>query len=132
MKTSIFSVMIAVVAISATIQVLAGIPNGDLSNDGGESPGVLVVTNREGLVAITNDLAGTRDLDLSLFGSAPTNAAGETVYSVAVSNLAPNAPVSFSGLPAGYGTDSIVADTHGNVYLWLPDGDWSGIVTDIV
>ena len=74
---------------------------------------------------------GTRALDLSLLGSAPTNAAGETLSSVAITNLAPNAPVAFNGLPAYYGTDGIVADANGNIFLWLPDGDWSGIVTDI-
>ena len=71
--------------------------------------------------------SGTRALDLSLLGSAPTNAAGEALYTVAITNLAPNAPVAFSGLPAWYGTDSIVADAHGNIYLWLPSGDWSGV-----
>ncbi|MBR4251473.1 MAG: InlB B-repeat-containing protein, partial [Kiritimatiellae bacterium] len=64
-------------------------------------------------------------LPLDLLGSAPTNAAGAPVYSVAITNLAPNAPVAFSNLPASYGTDSIVADAFGNVFLWLPDGDYT-------
>ncbi|MBP5786361.1 MAG: hypothetical protein J6Y19_00865, partial [Kiritimatiellae bacterium] len=69
--------------------------------------------------------SGTRALDLSLLGSAPTNAAGEAVYSVTVTNLAPDAEAIFEGLPSWYGTNAIVADAGGNVYLWLPDGSYA-------
>ena len=81
-----------------------------------------------GTLTITGGSIGERGSSAShavstnLLGSAPTNAAGAPVWSVAVSNLAPNAPVAFSNLPASYGTDSIVADASGNVFLWLPDG----------
>ena len=76
--------------------------------------------------------SGTRALDLSLLGSAPTNAAGEALSCVAITNQIPGGAVVFKGLPAYYGTDGIVADANGNIFLWLPAGDWSGIVTDIV
>jgi len=76
--------------------------------------------------------SGTRALDLSLLGSAPTNAAGEVLSCVVISNQIPGGAVVFKGLPAYYGTDGIVADANGNIFLWLPAGDWSGIVTDIV
>ena len=88
-------------------------------------------TGANGTLAITGgslgELAGSGShaLDLSLLGAAPTNAAGEPVYSVTVTGLASNAPVAFSDLPASYGTGSIVADAFGNVFLWLPDGDYT-------
>ncbi len=61
----------------------------------------------------------------NLLGSAPTNAAGDLVHSVTVTNLPSNAPVALAGLPAYYGTNSLVADDSGKIYLWLPDGDYA-------
>jgi hypothetical protein len=61
-------------------------------------------------------------LSPNLLGSAPTNAAGEAVWSVTVTGLVANAETAFEGLPAYYGTNGIVADASGNVFLWLPDG----------
>jgi hypothetical protein len=37
-----------------------------------------------------------------------------------VGGLAPGQPVSLANLPAYYGTDGVVADANGRVYLWLP------------
>ena len=89
----------------------------------------LNATGTNGTLTITGGSLGELSSDsashalaLTLLGTAPTNAAGDSVYSVAVTNLAPNAPVAFGGLPADYGTDAIVADASGNVFLWLPDG----------
>ncbi|MBR1589039.1 MAG: hypothetical protein IJ658_12020 [Kiritimatiellae bacterium] len=55
---------------------------------------------------------------------APSNRVSR-VWCVTMSGLAPNAPVTFAGLPAGYGTNGIVADEDGHVYLWLPNGDYA-------
>ena len=67
---------------------------------------------------------------------APSNGT-ERVWCVTVTNLTPNAAVSFKGL-AGYGTEGIRADGEGKTYLWLPDGtrrfraggDWMRAVVD--
>ena len=45
----------------------------------------------------------------------------EQVYCVTVPGLSPSAPVTLEGLD-GYGTDGIVADESGSVYLWLTNG----------
>ena len=50
---------------------------------------------------------------------APSNGV-EAVRCVVVAGLAPGQPVSLANLPGGYGTDGIVADANGRVYLWLP------------
>ena len=57
---------------------------------------------------------------------APSNTT-VAVYCVTVSNLTANAAVALDGLPPGYGTTDIYANADGNVYLWLPAGDWSGV-----
>ncbi|MBP5787954.1 MAG: hypothetical protein J6Y19_09100, partial [Kiritimatiellae bacterium] len=94
-------------------------------------PGTFAIAG--GTFALDGDTAAPLAVtggSLHLGGTAtpPVSNATEAVYCVAITNLAPDAPVAFSGLPAWYGTDSIVADAHGNVFLWLPAGDWSGIV----
>ena len=50
---------------------------------------------------------------------APSNGV-EAVRCVVVGGLAPGQPVSLANLPAYYGTDGVVADANGRVYLWLP------------
>ena len=44
----------------------------------------------------------------------------EAVRCVVVQGLAPGSSVSLANLPEGYGTDGVVADASGRVYLWLP------------
>ena len=53
------------------------------------------------------------------FFPAPSNGV-EEVRCVVVEGLAPGAAVSLANLPGGYGTDGVVADADGRVYLWLP------------
>ena len=62
---------------------------------------------------------------------APSNGT-EAVSCVIVSNLAANAAVAFDGLPTYYGTSGIYADAAGNVYLWLPEGDWEGVTPHLL
>jgi hypothetical protein len=50
---------------------------------------------------------------------APSNDV-DAVRCVVVENLAPGAAVSLANLPGNYGTNGIVADAYGRVYLWLP------------
>ena len=50
---------------------------------------------------------------------APSNGV-EAVRCVIVDGLAPGAAVELANLPDGYGTDGVVADANGRVYLWLP------------
>lgn len=50
---------------------------------------------------------------------APSNGV-EAVRCVVVDGLAPGAAVELANLPDGYGTDGVVADANGRVYLWLP------------
>lgn len=50
---------------------------------------------------------------------APSNGV-EAVRCVVVQGLAPGAAVELANLPDGYGTDGVVADANGRVYLWLP------------
>ena len=47
-----------------------------------------------------------------------------TVYCVTVPGLAPDAAVTLENLP-GYGTNDIVADEDGKIYLYLPNGTYS-------
>ncbi|MBQ6104003.1 MAG: hypothetical protein IJL06_10070, partial [Kiritimatiellae bacterium] len=53
------------------------------------------------------------------FFSAPSNGV-VAVRCVVVDGLAPGAAVSLANLPGDYGTDGVVADADGCVYLWLP------------
>jgi len=50
---------------------------------------------------------------------APSNGV-EAVRCVVVDGLAPGAATELANLPDGYGTDGIVADADGRVWLWLP------------
>lgn len=50
---------------------------------------------------------------------APSNGV-EAVRCVVVKGLAPGEAAQLANLPAYYGTDGIVADANGRVYLWLP------------
>lgn len=50
---------------------------------------------------------------------APSNGV-EAVRCVVVDGLAPGAATELANLPDGYGTDGIVADAEGRVWLWLP------------
>ena len=52
----------------------------------------------------------------------PTNAVGQVLQCVTVPELEPHAAVTVMGLD-GYGTDGIVADENGMIYLWLPGTD---------
>ena len=49
----------------------------------------------------------------------PTNAVGQVLQCVTVLGLEPHAAVTVTGL-GGYGTNGIVADEKGRIYLWLP------------
>ena len=50
---------------------------------------------------------------------APSNGV-QAVRCVVVDGLEPGASVSLANLPGDYGTDGVVADASGRVYLWLP------------
>ena len=52
------------------------------------------------------------------------NAADRILHAVVVSVGTPDAAADISGLN-GYGTRDLYADANGDVYLWLPDGDYS-------
>ncbi len=54
--------------------------------------------------------------------SPPVNEQGTTLFCVTVPGLAANAAVTVTGL-TGYGTDGLVADETGQIYLWLPNGE---------
>ncbi|MBR2838405.1 MAG: hypothetical protein IKE55_06470 [Kiritimatiellae bacterium] len=51
------------------------------------------------------------------------DASGRVVHAVVVPLGTPDAAVELAG-PAGYGTRDVYADADGDVYLWLPDGDY--------
>lgn len=53
------------------------------------------------------------------FFPAPSNGV-EAVRCVVVEGLAPGESAALANLPDGYGTDGVVADAAGRVYLWLP------------
>ena len=55
------------------------------------------------------------------FYSIPT---GAMVWNVAVTNFAPGAAVSWTGLEPEYTPTNTTADAHGIARLWLPDGTW--------
>ena len=52
------------------------------------------------------------------------DASGRVLHAVVVPLSTPDAPVEISGL-AGYGTRDLYADASGDLYLWLPDGDYT-------
>ena len=52
------------------------------------------------------------------------NAADRILHAVVVPLGTPDATAELSGLD-GYGTRDLYADANGDVYLWLPDGDYS-------
>ena len=62
---------------------------------------------------------------------APTNAAGEAVHCLTLTGLAPSNAVVFAGLPEEYGTNDVEADAAGQVYLWLPAGDYAIFANDL-
>ena len=53
----------------------------------------------------------------------PVDEAGASVWCVTVTNLAPNATATVTGLD-DYGTNDVVADGDGKIYLWLPNGSY--------
>lgn len=59
----------------------------------------------------------------------PVNWNGDTVYRVKFSGFTPGEPVSFEenihGLFHDYKANGILADGNGDVYLWLPNGNYS-------
>lgn len=54
---------------------------------------------------------------------APTNNTNSVGCAV-VSGFEPNTAITIAGL-ANYGVNDIFADSYGNIYLWLPDGNYS-------
>ena len=52
------------------------------------------------------------------------DASGRVLHAVVVSLGTPDAAAELSGLD-GYGTRDLYADANGDVYLWLPDGNYS-------
>ncbi len=54
--------------------------------------------------------------------NAPVNEQGAAVFCVTVPGLTPNTAVTVTGL-GDYGVDGLVADTDGQIYLWLPNGE---------
>ena len=52
------------------------------------------------------------------------DASGNVLHAVVVPLGTPDATAELSGLD-GYGTRDLYADANGDVYLWLPDGDYS-------
>ncbi|MDO5318184.1 MAG: hypothetical protein Q4G65_06115 [bacterium] len=67
-----------------------------------------------GAVAITGGSVYTEPIQNS-----PTNAVGQVLSCVTVPGLVPHAAVTVTGL-GDYGTNGIVADKDGQIYLWLP------------
>ncbi len=79
--------------------------------------GTVVATEAQGPLIITGGSVTCGD-----FAVEPSNGV-ERVWCVTVPNLTPNAAVEVTGL-ADYGTEGLVADASGCLYLWLPDGDY--------
>ncbi|MGI5868833.1 MAG: hypothetical protein ACOX9C_05245 [Kiritimatiellia bacterium] len=56
--------------------------------------------------------------------AAPVNNGAERVWCMTFPGFAPGATPEIAGLPEGYGTDDLVADEDGRLYLWLPSDDY--------
>ena len=74
----------------------------------------------EGDAARTTILGGSVLPAMGRMYPAVSNAS-EQVYCVTIPDCTPNQPVTLEGL-GEYGTDGIVADADGNVYVWLTNG----------
>lgn len=96
--------------------------------------GTVTATCEDGEVAIGGANGGSGGSVTILGGSVcaktiqnlPTNAVGQVLSCVTVPGLVPHAAVTVTGL-GDYGTNGIVADKDGQIYLWLP-----GTVSDPV
>ncbi|MGI6495817.1 MAG: beta strand repeat-containing protein [Kiritimatiellia bacterium] len=98
------------------------------------SGGTVTATGRGGASDIGRGLDNTLDLLATTFTGGSIRLAGNTtapapsngtdrVWCVTVPGFTPNAAVVVAELGA-YGTDDLVADNGGRLYLWLPDGTY--------
>ena len=55
----------------------------------------------------------------------PVNAAAARVFCVTVTGLVANAAQTVIGLPSSYGVGGLASDADGNLYLWLPVGNYA-------
>jgi hypothetical protein len=96
------------------------INGGDTSSDFISSGNAKPVSGTSGAFVITGGSVVARN---GIVAPSPVDADGKRLCGIVVSNLEANAEIAISGLPDGYGTNSIFADENGTICLWLPGLD---------
>ena len=101
---------------SGYTQINGGDTFSDLISSGNAKP----VSGTSGAFVITGGSVVAMN---GIVEPSPVDANGKSLCGIVVSNLEATAEIAVSGLPDGYGTDSIFADENGTICLWLPGLD---------